>query len=116
MYGVLSPIQIVDSADSSSDGVSIWYRVDRAGYKIEKLENFTGRLRTTLREAFKINSELTEAAPKLKLFVADSDDIEVDLNAMSDLEDDDGNFNFKELVKDYGIKKHNPLLVKLPGQ
>jgi hypothetical protein len=48
----------------------------------------------------------------LKLVVATSDEKEMDLDDM----EDDGVFDFKQLVGGYRIKKRNPILVKLPGK
>jgi hypothetical protein len=52
-------------------------------------------------------------ARTLKLVVTGPNEIEIDLGDMQDLKD--GVFNFKQLVVDDKIKRHNPIVVKFPG-
>ena len=80
------------------------------------MKSFAGEDTASLREAVKIKSELAHPARTLKLVVAGSDKTEIDLDNMQDLEDEDGDFNFKQFVVDYKIKRRNPILVKLPGK
>jgi hypothetical protein len=99
---------------SGSDRVTLWYQVDSKEYYADKLENFTGDCIASLRETIKIKSGLTHPASTLKLVAACSDESEIDLDDMQDLEDEDGVFNFKQLVARYKIKQRNPIVVKLP--
>jgi hypothetical protein len=64
----------------------------------------------------KINSELTHPARLLTLVVAHSDGSELDLEDMQDLSNEDGVFNFNQLIRDYDIHQYNPILVKLLGK
>jgi len=80
------------------------------------LDNFAGKETSDFREAVKTKSKLSRPARTLKLFVAGPDKLEIDLDDMEHLMDEDGVFNFKQLVVDYKIRLRNPILVKFPGK
>jgi hypothetical protein len=86
----------------------------RRGILRREASKFYGETIDSLREAVKTKSELTHPAGGLKLVAAGSDESEIDLDGMQDLEDEDGVFNFKQLVARYKIKQRNPIVVKLP--
>jgi hypothetical protein len=49
----------------------------------------------------------------LHLVVATSDEKEADIHDILHLGDEDGVFNFEQLLSDYNINDDNPILVKL---
>jgi hypothetical protein len=116
LYSILSSFSFVGRTGSSSEGITLWYRVDSEGSYAQRLQNFTGDTIDCLREAVKIKSDLTHPTYRLKLVAAGSDDSEIDLEGMQDLVDGSGSFDFNKLLSLYSIDYFNPIRVKFPGK
>jgi hypothetical protein len=117
LYSILSSLEFVGPTGTGSEGIAIWYRVDKKGYYAQELKHFTGESTDSLREAVKIKNELAHPAPMLKLVVSTSAEKEVDLDELRIA----GRGRVypsasQSLISDYNISEDNPILVKLPGK
>jgi hypothetical protein len=117
LYSILSSLEFVGPTGTGSEGIAIWYRVDKKGYYAQELKHFTGGSTASLREALGVKNKLTHLEPQLKLVVSTSAEKEVDLDELRNSWTRKGiSFSFAKLISDYNISEDNPILVKLPGK
>ena len=83
-----------------------------------KLTNFPGTNLDDLSKAIMAQENLSGSGRLLKLWVAmpNEDRRARNMDDLLDLMDEEGNFNFFELLNRYRIGYRNPISVELPGK
>ena len=100
-------------------GYTIHYQVlDDKNLRPAKLTDFAGIDLYDLSKAIMVQGHFSGSPSQLKLWVAmpEEDRRARNMDQLLDLVNDQGKFNFSELLKHYRISYKNPISVELPGK